>query len=352
LAHNAQRAQALAPDAELIAVIKANAYGHGMVECAAALDPYAKAYALLSLEEARALRAAGCTKPLLLLEGVFDRADYFEVARLQLMPVIHRLSQIEDLEAPGVPVPQRIFLKVDSGMHRLGFAPRDLLSVFSRVMNLRPAPEVVLMSHYASADESGGAKKQMQVLDNLVVIHPELADLSTSFANSAGVMAEAGFATAVTLGDWVRTGLMLYGASPLVGRTANELGLKPVMSLESRLISVRQIEARDAVGYGRSFIADRPMRVGVVACGYADGYPRHAPTGTPVVVAGQRTRIIGRVSMDMLSVDLTQIPEADVGSPVELFGASLPVDELATQAGTIAYEILTAIAARVPRVFE
>lgn len=352
LERNVARVKALAPQHKVMAVIKANGYGHGMLECAKTLDAHVDAFAVLTMSEAQRLREAGFKHPIMLLEGVFRKEDYDRVSALHLTPVIHGAHQISALEEAGSAVPKAVFLKVDSGMHRLGFPPRELMPAFDRLQALTEPPETVLMTHYAAADEKGGALKPQQVMENLLVIHPKLADLESSFGNSAAIASGAGFGVPVALGTWVRPGIMLYGASPLLHVDAKALGLCPVMRLSSEIISVRDIERKDAVGYGRAFLADRPMRIGVVACGYADGYPRHAPTGTPVIVDGQRTRLLGRVSMDMLSVDLTDLEGAAVGAPVELFGENLSIDELARHAGTISYEILTGIAARVPRVFE
>jgi len=210
---------------------------------------------------------------------------------------------------------------------------------------------VVLMMHYACADEAGGAAEAVRRMQALRAAHPALTALDTSFANSAAVCAAAAFGEqqAPLLGGWVRPGIMLYGASPIASQSAAALGLQPVMRLVSELIAVREVPAGEPIGYGAAWRCEQALRVGIVACGYADGYPRHAPTGTPVLVDGQRTRLLGRVSMDMLCVDLSGLPQAAVGTPVELFGPGLPVDEIAAAAGTIPYEILTAIARRVPR---
>ena len=354
LHHNQRRVRALAPWAKRLAVVKANAYGHGMIDCARALDSDTEGFALLSLEEARSLRGLGVTKPILLLEGVFKYEDYQAVCALHLTPVIHHAEQIRMLELNPLDVPEKVFLKVDSGMHRLGFAPHQVIDAFKRLKALKAmgrSIDVVLMTHYACADERDLAAQQMGVMAELKASHPELNALETSYANSAAVMAGASFGKehAVDIGDWVRTGLMLYGGSPIAGQTAAELNLKPVMQLQSQLIAVRKAPAGEGIGYGMRFIPDRDTRIGVVACGYADGYPRHAPTGTPVVVNGTRTRLLGRVSMDMLCVDLSDCPEAGVGAPVELFGRHLPIDEVALAAGTIPYELMTAVTQRVPR---
>jgi len=354
LRHNQRRVKALAPQANRLAVIKANAYGHGMLDCARALDTDTEGFALLSIEEARSLRGLGVTKPILLLEGVFKAEDYQAVTHLKLTPVIHHDEQIRMLELNLRDIPERVFLKVDSGMHRLGFAPNAVPDAFKRIKALKAMGrevDVVLMTHYACADEKDRAQIQMATMHQLRRQNSDLADLETSYANSAAVMAGNAFGSihGVETGDWVRTGLMLYGASPVGGYSAEALGLKPVMQLQSQIIAIREVPAGEGIGYGMAFTPESPILIGIVACGYADGYPRHAPTGTPVIVDGIRTRLLGRVSMDMLCVDLSPCPHVGVAAPVELFGAQLPIDEVATAAQTIPYEIMTAITARVPR---
>ena len=348
LRHNLQRVRQLAPNSSVLAVVKANAYGHGMEACALALD--SDGYALLSLDEARTLRELGITRPILLLEGVFGAEDLKGLRETRAMPVIHHIEQVRMLEMSDLPPPARIFLKVDTGMHRLGFAPADAAEALRRLQQIPRIGDIVLMTHYACADEPDGAREAVRRMEELRGWQAELAILPSSFGNSAAVLAGQAFGVgrAVPVGDWVRPGLMLYGASPLAGISAASLDLQPVMRLSSQLIAVKQVAAGEGIGYGATFRSDTPIRIGIVACGYADGYPRHAPTGTPVRVAGRITRLLGRVSMDMLCVDLTAIPEAQVGAPVELFGPGLPVDEIALAAGTIPYEILTGITRRVP----
>ncbi len=348
LRHNLQRVRDLAPNAKVLAVVKANAYGHGMEACALALE--SDGYALLSLDEARTLRELGVTRPILLLEGLFGPEDLKGLRETRAMPVIHHQEQLRMLEMSDLPPPGRVFLKVDSGMHRLGFAPADAADALRRLQQVQGISEIVLMSHYACADEPDGTREAVRRMEELRGWQAGLAILPSSFGNSAALLAGQAFGRgrAVPVGDWVRPGIMLYGASPMAGISAASLDLKPVMRLRSQLISVRQVAAGEGIGYGATFRSDTPIRIGIVACGYADGYPRHAPTGTPVQVAGRITRLLGRVSMDMLCVDLTAIAEAQVGAPVELFGPDLPVDEIALAAGTIPYEILTGIARRVP----
>jgi alanine racemase len=348
LRRNHARARALAPAARILAVVKGDAYGHGMAACAQALD--ADGFALMTLDEAHALRALGIDRPILLLEGFFAAGDLEAVHATRTTPVIHHAEQIRMLETARALLPRQVFLKVDTGMHRLGFVPEAAAAALARLRALPGIEKVVLMMHYACADEAGGTRDAAQRIDALRAAHPALAALPTSYANSAAVLSASAFGpgSAAPPGDWIRPGLMLYGASPVAGRSAASLGLAPVMRLASELIAVRTVPAGEAIGYGAAFRSPVALRIGVVACGYADGYPRHAPTGTPVLVAGRRSRVLGRVTMDMLSVDLSELPEAGVGTPVELFGPGLPVDEIALAAQTIPYEILTAIARRVP----
>ncbi len=345
LAHNLGVARRLAGQARILAVIKANGYGHGLIRVAHALRA-ADGFAVLTLDEAAALRSAGFTHPIVLLEGWFHVDELPEIVRLHLRPVLHREDQVDALLQTRLTGRIDVLVKVDTGMHRLGLPPRRLAPVLER---LRGAPQVggiTLMTHFAGADDPGvGVAAQMarlqEALDALSRDTPGTV-YPLSLANSAALLRYP-----ETVGDWVRPGIMLYGASPFSEHTGEDLGLLPVMTLASALIAVQQVRQGEGVGYGPAFIAPRDMRVGVVACGYADGYPRHAPTGTPVLVGGQRTRLIGRVSMDMLAVDLTPAPGAHVGSPVTLWGQGLPVEEVAAAAGTIPYELLTALAPRV-----
>lgn len=338
LAHNLSVARAHAGASRVMAVVKADAYGHGLAALLPAFQT-ADALAVLALDEARLLRQSGWNNPILLLEGPFDAGDLAEAASLGCWPVLHGAHQLDWLDALPETVRIEAFAKFDTGMHRLGFALDAFDSVLARLRAHPRIAAVTLMTHFAQADEAGGVGWQLAPFLDCVAT----TGLPWSAANSAALIAHP-----ESRGDWVRPGIMLYGASPFAGRSAASLGLKPVMRLESALIAVRTLAAGEAVGYGCTFRAPRPMRVGVAACGYADGYPRHAPTGTPVAVAGTRTRTLGRVSMDMLCVDLEPVPQAQVGSPVELWGAHIPVDEVAHAAGTIGYELLCARAARVP----
>ena len=252
---------------------------------------------------------------------------------------MHNSQQIDMLDAYPLRGSLQVWLKVNSGMNRLGFAPQDVPAVLEKIKVHPAIRDITLMTHFATADEADGVEKQLEVFNTLAAPYR----MARSLANSAALLRYP-----ATHGDWVRPGIMLYGASPFEEVSAQQLGLKPAMTLQSEIISVRELNAGERVGYGGLFRAEAPMRIGTVACGYADGYPRHAPTGTPVLVDGQRTRTLGRVSMDMLSVDLSTLPDANTGSRVTLWGAGLPVEEVARAAGTISYELLCALAARVP----
>ncbi|MEJ5211016.1 MAG: alanine racemase [Burkholderiales bacterium] len=337
LVHNLRRARAAAPNARILAVVKANAYGHGLLTVARALAE-ADGFGVLGLEEAVRLREAGFAHPIVLLEGPFAAADVTEAARLGLTLVVHSEEQVAMLEAASPARPLDVFLKVNTGMNRLGFAPEAFATVRARLRALPAVGRMTAMTHFATADEPAGLGRQFEVFRALIG-----PTMPFSAANSAALLRHP-----ETHGDWVRPGIMLYGASPFEDVPAAVLGLQPAMTLVSRIIAVQRLRRGDAVGYGATFVAEGDMRVGIVACGYADGYPRHAGTGTPVLVAGQRSRTLGRVSMDMLCVDLSHLPEAGVGTPVTLWGQGLPVEEVARAAGTISYELLTGRAERVP----
>jgi len=294
--------------------------------------------ALLEFDNARRLRALGWRGPILMLEGPFDAGDVAIAGELALSLVVHDATQLEWLrghEGPAVDV----WLKLNTGMNRLGVPLADAAPMHAALASLRSVGTVSLMTHFAEADRPGGAAAQIERFEHAT---RDLAG-ARSLANSAALIDLPD-----THRQWVRPGIMLYGATPFAGRSAASLGLRAAMTLSSALIGVQSLKAGDTVGYGATFAAEGPMRIGVVACGYADGYPRHAPTGTPIDVAGVRTRTLGRVSMDLLAVDLEPVPQAAVGSPVELWGASVPVDEVAARAGTIGYELLCAVAPRVP----
>jgi alanine racemase len=337
LEHNLQAARR-ATGTRIMAVIKAAAYGHGLLRAAEALRE-ADGFALLDVNEAATLRVAGFRQTILLLEGFFTSDDLSLVAEYDLACVVHNSQQIAMLDAYPRRGNLQVWLKVNSGMNRLGFAPQDIPAVLEKLKAHPAVRDITLMTHFANADEATGVAAQLEVFNALAAP----CRMARSLANSAALLRYP-----ATHADWVRPGIMLYGASPFADTSAQQLGLESVMTLQSEIIAVRELKAGDRVGYGGLFCAESSMRIGTVACGYADGYPRHAPTGTPVLVEGQRTRTLGRVSMDMLGVDLSGLPDAVAGSRVTLWGAGLPVDEVARAAGTISYELLCALAPRVP----
>ena len=338
MAHNLRVARSHAGTACVFAVVKANAYGHGLSRALRALAA-ADGFAVLTLEEAANLRLMGVEKPLLLLEGIFGADEIATCAELDLWPVLHDAVHLDCLQQQPPARPLQVFLKFDSGMHRLGFPLADHAAVVARVRSLPGVAGITLMTHFAQADEAAGVDWQLQPFLHEITDH----GLTWSSANSAALLRYP-----ETQGAWVRPGIMLYGASPFAEVPAEQLGLRPAMTLQSEIISVQTLQAGEGLGYGQLFRAERAMRVGVVACGYADGYPRHAPTGTPVLVNACVSRTLGRVSMDMLCVDLSECADAGVGSPVVLWGEGLPVDGVAAAAGTSSYELLCALAARVP----
>jgi alanine racemase len=340
LRHNYLLAKKRAGNARAFAVVKANAYGHGLDRTIRALGEVADGFALLDLAEARNLRAAGLTQPIALLEGFFEPADLAEVIALGLIPTIHSEAQLTMLERVAPAGPLDVLLKINSGMNRLGFTAGSFQAALARLRALPGVREITLMTHFARADDDTGVGAQLACFNSLTAG----LDLPVSLANSAALLR---FPEAA--GNIVRPGVMLYGGSPMPDMlSAEAIGLRPVMTLTSEIIGVQEIGAGERVGYGGTFEATGPTRVGVVACGYADGYPRHAPTGTPILAGGRRTRTLGRVSMDMLACDLTHLPDAGIGTPVTLWGEGLAADEVAAAAGTISYELFCALAARVP----
>ncbi|MFA6310708.1 MAG: alanine racemase [Sterolibacterium sp.] len=347
LRHNFSVARRYAGSARVWAVLKANAYGHGLLRVAQALADCADGFALIEIENAIAMRQAGLRQPILLLEGCYAADELPLIAEYELTPVVHSLHQVQMLIASRLPAGGRlpVYLKLNTGMNRLGLNYNELDDAMKALSAASHVGAITLMTHFADADcgpDGPGVGAQMGRLTAMrsESTHP------LSLANSAALLRYP-----ETLGsgrDWARAGIMLYGSSPFPElKSAAALELQPVMTLTSELISVRHLAPGDRIGYGGTFIADAPMTVGVVACGYADGYPRHAPTGTPVLVAGLRSRTLGRISMDKICVDLTGIPRAGVGSPVVLWGKGLPADEVAAAAGTISYELFCALAARV-----
>lgn len=347
LRHNLSVARRHAGDSRIWAVIKANGYGHGLLRAARGLEQ-ADGFAMLDYVEALRLRAEGDRHPILMLEGIFTPEDIVLLGRYSLTPVIHHREQIEMLEKHPPESPIDAYLKVNSGMNRLGFTVDGVRAAHAALAAIPGIRSVTLMTHFADADGEG-IEAQLHWFGEMT------RDLEgpRSLANSAALIRYPASRT-----DWVRPGIMLYGGSPFAapgrddiaarGEDVAGLELQPVMTLSTELISVQNLQPGERVGYGFSFEAKHEMTIGIAACGYADGYPRHAPSGTPVLVAGRRTRTVGRVAMDMICVDITDIEEAYVGTPVTLWGDGLPVDEVANAAGTVSYELMCALAPRVP----
>jgi alanine racemase len=351
LAHNLARAREQAPDARVWAVVKANAYGHGIERAFEGLRG-ADGFALLDLEEAQRLRALDWRGPILLLEGCFEPRDLELCSRLNLWHVVHCEQQIDWLAAHKTHQGHRVFLKMNSGMNRLGFRPQALRSAWARLNALPQVDEISLVTHFSDADAdrfgANGIAHQMAVWQAATHDLPG----ERSLANSAATLRHV--SDAGVRADWVRAGIMSYGGVPdYPEHDAAHWGLLPGMTLRSKLIATQDLQPGDSLGYASSLVAEAPLRVGVVACGYADGYPRHADTGTPILVDGVRSRTLGRVSMDMLAVDLTPVSGAQMGSEVTLWGRGphgslLGIDEVARAAGTIGYELMCAVAPRVP----
>lgn len=347
LRHNHALARRHAGQGCLWSVIKADAYGHGVLPVVLALREATDGFALVEFEAAVLLREQGIRNPILMLEGIYQDGDLAACVAHDLTPVLHAPWQVESLAGAALPRRVPVYLKLDTGMHRLGLEAVQLRDALARLAAADCASSITLMTHFADADEDRGIEAQMARLREMT----SGMRLPLSLANSAALLRFP--ETTALAGHWARPGIMLYGSSPFPAReSAGALGLRPVMTLESELISIRELAPGDRVGYGGTFVAEAPMRVGVVACGYGDGYPRHAPTGTPVLVDGQRTRTLGRVSMDKLCVDLTHLPEVSLGGTVLLWGENdagrLDADEVATASGTIAYELFCALAGRVP----
>ena len=357
LRHNLQRMRQAAPDSRVWAVVKANAYGHGIERAFEGLRG-GDGFALLDLTEAERVRALGWRGPILLLEGVFEVRDLERCSRLDLWHTVHCEEQIDMLAMHKTNVPQRVFLKMNSGMNRLGFTPDRYRAAWTRLNALPQVDEISLMTHFSDADGTKGVVQQMAVFEQTTRDLPGERTVGNSAATlrfGANAL-EADLATpaALVAADWVRPGIAVYGSAPdFPAHSALQWGLQPTMSLRAKIIGVQQLQAGDTVGYGSSFVAEGPLRIGVVACGYADGYPRHCSTGTPVLVGGVATRMVGRVSMDMITVDLSPVPAAGFGSEVTLWGQAssgtvLPIDDVARAAGTVGYELMCALAQRVP----
>ena len=339
LAHNLTVAKRHAGRAKVWAVTKANAYGHGIERAARAFEA-ADGFAVLDFAEAERLRHAGVKKPVLMLEGFFEPADIELLSRHALTPVIHSAEQVKMLAGARLADGLDLYLKVNSGMNRLGFAEAGLGAAYKALRKHPKVRQITFMTHFADADGASGVAGQLASFEALTQPFDVQA---RCIANSAALIR---FPEARA--DWVRPGIMLYGGSPFADLSAEELGLKPAMTLTSQIIGIQKLERGERIGYGFAYEATRPLTVAIVACGYADGYPRHAPTGTPVLVNGKRARLVGRVSMDMISVDVSDLTDARVGIPVTLWGEGLPADEVGAAAGTLSYELFTKLTARVP----
>jgi alanine racemase len=340
LQHNLAIAKRHASSAKVWAIVKANAYGHGLAPAVRAFAA-ADGLGLIEPDGAIRLRELGWQKPILLLEGFFHAEDVQLLAQYNLQTAIHCDEQIIMLQQADLRVPVDVHLKMNTGMNRLGIKPDAYRDAYARLRAIRQVRNISMMTHFANAEHDEHAV--ISFTEQVKRFQEGSAGLSgeRSLANSAADLLRPD-----TAADWVRPGIMLYGGTP-GGKTAAEFGLLPAMTLASEIIGIQEIHAGDAVGYGSRFVATHTMRVGVIACGYADGYPRHAPTGTPVLVDGIRTRTVGQVSMDMIVADLSAIPDARVGSSVTLWGQGLPIDEVAHAAGTIGYELMCAVAPRV-----
>ncbi len=347
LRHNLAKAQTCRPEANILAVIKANAYGHGAVACAKALSD-ADAFAVASIEEAEVLFNHGVTKRIVLLAGFFEESELALIFHRQWIPVIHTEQQIQLLHCWFQKNPEKscdIFLKIDTGMHRLGVPLEKFAEWHAKILAIPNIKQCTLMTHFACADEleNKTIELQLQCFESLT----KQLDNPCSLANSALVMSDVSFRD-----NWIRPGIMLYGASPFKNGNAQIEGLEPVMTLSSAIIACRVVNAGEQVGYGGDWQAKRQSVIATVAMGYGDGYPRHVPTGTPVIIRNQRCPIVGRVSMDFITVDVTDCPHAAVGDEVIFWGKELPTDEIATQSKTIAYELLTGISQRVRYVYK
>ncbi|NJM43981.1 MAG: alanine racemase [Brachymonas sp.] len=358
LRDNLERCRAGAPDAKVWAIVKANAYGHGIERVFEGLRS-ADGFALLDLEEAQRIRSLGWRGPILLLEGCFEPRDLELCSRLGLWHTIHCNEQIDWLAAHKTHEPHRVFLKMNSGMNRLGFKPASYRSAWVRLNALTQVQEISLMTHFSDAD----AKRfgQDGIAHQLAAFNEATQDLpgERSLSNSAATLR---YSAQDLRTDWIRPGIAQYGSSTdYPEHNSAHWQLQPAMTLAAKIIATQDLAAADSIGYGSAYVAEQPMRIGIVACGYADGYPRIASgsnaKGTPVLIGGQRSRTVGRVSMDMITVDLTNLPQAGIGTEVTLWGraangAVLSIDEVAACAQTVGYELMCALAQRVPVVVD
>ncbi|WP_439106377.1 alanine racemase [Congregibacter sp.] len=341
--HNAHRVRELAPQSRIMACVKADAYGHDIVTAAKALSGNVDGFAVACIEEALILRSHSIDKPVLLLEGPQSADEISEAAAQNLTLCINEWHQLAWLEQSALPAPLRCWLKIDTGMHRLGFKPQSVPGVLARLEANNKASDLVLCTHFSSADLPGenGVPEQLECFDNAIVdtSYPQ------STANSAAILRAP-----ASHREWVRPGYMLYGGSPFANVKPAELGLKAAMEFSAEVISIRDVPVGDCVGYCGRWEAKRPSRIATIAAGYGDGYPRHAPDGTPVFIEGIRLPLAGRVSMDMITVDVTEHPGVHIGSRAVLWGDNPGVDEIARLADSIGYELLAGMPKRVPRI--
>lgn len=343
LRHNLEQVRRCAPRARIMAVVKADGYGHGLSWVAQTLNSSVDAFGVSSMEEGVQLREAGITRPVCLLEGFFSADELPLLAKHRLEPAIHEEGQLKALTQASALLKLSVWLKIDTGMHRLGFAPAKVPEILKQLQRCPVVADIRLMSHFARADIPSDPETLTQADDFLACVKD--LGLESSLANSAGILAWPQSHL-----DWVRPGIMLYGASPLTQLNAAQLDLQPVMTLQTALIAVHARRKGDPIGYGGDWRCPEDMPVGVAAIGYGDGYPRHAVSGTPALVNGVRVPLIGRVSMDMITLDLRDLPQAKVGDPVVLWGQGLPIEEVAKCAGTISYELMCHVTERIPRV--
>jgi len=338
---NFRLADRLSATSKNIAVIKANAYGHGMVEVAKVLEPEVPAIAVAFMDEAAQLREAGISKPILILQGVSHASEIAEAAANNYWLRLHHQRQLDWVLSSNITRPVRVWVNVDTGMHRFGLAPEAIDQVCGDLLSSPNVhPGLVLSTHLACADDLTNPMTGRQV--SMIRSCASQYKLDLSIANSAGILCWP-----ESHADWNRPGYMLYGNSPMEPAGEDSFGLSPAMAMQSELVAIRDITPGDGVGYGLDWVAKKQSRIGTIAIGYGDGYPRHAPSGTPVLVNGQRVPLAGRVSMDAITVDLTGLEKAEVGDPVELWGRELRVNEVASAAGTIGYEILAGLTGRV-----
>ena len=351
LSHNLAIARRHAGGARVLAMIKANAYGHGLVPAASALQD-ADAFGVTDIDEAEQLRAGGTDKPIVILQGLIDRSEIPRVALQGFQLVVPRVEHLawleEDLPQLPLAAPLTFWLKVDSGMGRLGIAPAEFVAACRRLQAKTWCAQVILMTHFANASLPESALNQQQL-----ALFEQLRDELRFVPHQASVAATSALLALDTRADWVRPGIMLYGSSPFAwndaSRRRESFGLKPAMTLEARVLQITEHAAGANIGYNSQFVCPRPMRVGIVSCGYADGYPSNTPNGAPVAICGRRSETLGRVSMDMLAIDLSAIPEAQPGMFAELWGNSVSIDEVAAHTGILSYNLTCSISARVPR---